>query len=192
MKRPQEAPYKVSPAIFALKGGNLKVENLIRVITCPQNFWFYGLFSKIFSHQAPFHYIHVCILILDDLTILNPYLHLLKSFPSGFSSERKPNWSTSWCRCHQSSTLTTKLPRSSKMVNQVANWCMSVQLVSIVMPGEDGHIFFHVIIRISGGPGACSRESVNKLLNVWTWSRSYTLKARYDKLEVEVASLTEP
>ena len=39
--RPREAPYKVSPAkiqIFALKGGNFsvqKVENVIRVVTCP-------------------------------------------------------------------------------------------------------------------------------------------------------------
>src|ERR1700719_1538966 len=100
MCRPWEAPYKVSLAkiqIFTLKGGNFsvqKVENMIRVITCPKNIRFSWLFSKIFYSQAPFHYIHACVLILDNLTITNLYLHLLKSFPSRLSS-------ASWCQCHQ-------------------------------------------------------------------------------------------
>ena len=63
------------------------------------------IFSRVLCH-----YIHVCTLILDDFTIPNLYLHLLKSFPSCFSSERKPNRSTSWCQCHQSLTLSSKLP----------------------------------------------------------------------------------
>ena len=62
-------------------------------------------------------------LILDDLTI-----------PNAISAQ-----------------LSAKLPRCSEMVNQVAGWCVSVQLVAIVMPGECGHIFFHVIIRLDSG-----------------------------------------
>jgi hypothetical protein len=89
-------------------------------------------------------------LILDDLTILNIYLYLLKSFPSCFSSERKPDQSTSWCQC-QCSTLRKAPQVRSEMVNQEAGWCVSVQLVAIVIPSECGHIFFHVIIRLGSG-----------------------------------------
>ena len=78
--RPREAPYRVSPAkiqIFALKGGNfrgLKGGKWIRVVTCPSNIRFSCLFSENFSSQAPFHYIHACILILDNLTFIFIFL----------------------------------------------------------------------------------------------------------------------
>ena len=78
--RPREAHYRVSPAkiqIFALKGGNfrgLKGGKWIRVVTCPSNIRFSCLFSENFSSQAPFHYIHACILILDNLTFIFIFL----------------------------------------------------------------------------------------------------------------------
>src|SRR6202044_4144608 len=76
-RRPREAPSPAKIQIFALKGGNfrgLKGGKWIRVVTCPSNIRFSCLFSENFSSQAPFHYIHACILILDNLTFIFIFL----------------------------------------------------------------------------------------------------------------------
>jgi len=105
-------------------------------------FDFPGYFPKISLAQVLFHHIHACVLILDDLTMPNLYLHLLKSFPSHFSSERKPDRSTSGANA-----ISARLsPRSSPG----PYWYVSVQLVAICDAGECGHIFY-VIIRFGGG-----------------------------------------
>jgi hypothetical protein len=101
--RPWEAPSLAKIQIFGLKGGNFLVQTVEGLSHAFKIFKFPCYFPKFSAAQALFHHIHACMLIFDDLTI--PNLHLLKSYPSHFSSERKPNQSVSQCECHQCLTL---------------------------------------------------------------------------------------